>query len=159
YDHGVVRLSPPGASANEFVELPFTALEYVHGFTLTQLIQSQQGQGLPAQRVRRLLRQVAGALSFVHAQNIIHRDLKPSNILITDQHGVEVAKVTDFGLAKLVDLTLARTLMLAGASLGYAPPEQYEKGNERVTPRSDIFSLAAILFECLVARPAFPVYV
>ena len=45
--------------------------------------------------------------------------------------------------------------MLAGATMGYAPPEQYEKGNDRVGPRTDVFSLAAILFECLSGSPAF----
>ena len=49
-------------------------------------------------------------------------------------------------------------MMLAGASLGYAPPEQYEKGNERVSARTDVFSLAAIVFECLTGKPAFPVF-
>src|SRR5581483_11655469 len=64
--------------------------------------------------------------------------------------------VTDFGLVKLVDVNLQRTTSLAGASLGYAPPEQYEQGNQRVTPRTDVFSLAAITFEMLSGRLAFP---
>jgi serine/threonine-protein kinase len=156
YDHAIVQLSPPNASPLDKVALPFTVLEYVHGTTLAQLIRDQQNTGLAAGRTRRLLRQVAFALTSVHAQNIIHRDLKPSNILVTVDHGTEVVKVTDFGLAKLVDFNAQKTTMLAGASIGYAPPEQYEKGNERVTPRTDVFSFAAILFECLTGSPAFP---
>ncbi|HKQ71812.1 MAG TPA: serine/threonine-protein kinase [Polyangiaceae bacterium] len=155
YDHGVAALSPPNSSPLDKVELPFTVLEYVHGMTLAQLIQDQQGAGLSVARARRLLRQVAWALTSVHAQNIIHRDLKPSNILVTSEHGTEVVKVTDFGLAKLVDLNAPKTTMLAGATLGYAPPEQYERGNQRVTARTDVFSFAAILFECLTGSPAF----
>jgi serine/threonine-protein kinase len=158
YDHGVARLTPPNASPNDWVDLPFTALEYVRGSTLYHLIRGEGGMGMEPQRTRRLLRQVSGALSFIHAQNIVHRDLKPSNILVADEHGLEIAKVTDFGLAKLVDLTLQRTMMLAGASLGYAPPEQYEKGNDRVSARTDVFSLAAIMFECLAGKMAFPIF-
>ncbi len=156
YDHGIARLSPPNSSPLDKVALPFTVLEYVHGVTLAQIIQDQNGMGLPAARTRRLLRQAAFALTSVHAQNIIHRDLKPSNVLVTVDHGTEVVKVTDFGLAKLIDMNAAqKTTMLAGASLGYAPPEQYEKGNERVTQRTDVFSFAAILFECLTGTSAF----
>jgi eukaryotic-like serine/threonine-protein kinase len=158
YDHGVARLTPPNASPNEWVDLPFTVLEYVRGSTLSHLIRGEGGKGMEPQRTRRLLRQVSGALSFIHAQNIVHRDLKPSNILVADDHGLEIAKVTDFGLAKLVDFTLQRTMMLAGASLGYAPPEQYEKGNDRVSARTDVFSMAAIMFECLTGNMAFPVF-
>jgi len=155
YDHGIVQLSPPNSSPLDQVALPFTVLEYVHGTTLAQLIREQQGGGLAVGRARRLLRQVAGALSSVHAQNIIHRDLKPSNILVTFEHGTEVVKVTDFGLAKVEDFNAQKTTTLAGASLGYAPPEQFERGNQRVTARTDVFSFAAILFECLTGTPAF----
>jgi serine/threonine-protein kinase len=155
YDHGVARLTPPNSHPTDRVDLPFTVLEFIHGVTLAQIIQEQRGTGLAVGRVRRLLRQVAWALSSVHAQNIVHRDLKPSNILIATEHGIEVAKITDFGLAKLGTLSAHKTTMLAGASLGYAPPEQYEKGNERVSPRTDVFSLATIFFECLSSQPAF----
>jgi hypothetical protein len=92
----------------------------------------------------------------VHTHKIVHRDLKPSNILLATEAGQEIAKVTDFGLVKLTDMSLQRTAALAGASLGYAPPEQYEQGNERVSPRTDVFSFAAILYEMLCNKPAFP---
>jgi serine/threonine protein kinase len=155
YDHGVARLTPHNSHPNDRVDLPFTVLEFVHGVTLAQILQDQRGIGLSAGRARRLLRQVAWGLSSVHAQNIVHRDLKPSNILVATEHGIEVAKITDFGLAKLSSLNAHKTTTLAGASLGYAPPEQYEKGNERVSPRTDVFSLAVILFECLSNQAAF----
>src|SRR3954463_16536613 len=111
---------------------------------------------MPAERVRRLLRQICQALDAVHKQKVVHRDLKPSNILLATQDGTEVAKVTDFGLVKLVDVNLQKTAALAGASLGYAPPEQYEQGNQRVSPKTDVFSLAAVAFEMLAGKPAFP---
>ena len=137
-------------------QLPFTVLEYVNGVTLEKVIDSQPGKGLAVERARRILRQVSMALELVHQQKVIHRDLKPSNILLSVEAGTEIAKVTDFGLVKLVDVSLQRTTTLAGASLGYAPPEQYEQGNQRVGPRTDVFSLAAIAYEVLTGRVAFP---
>jgi serine/threonine protein kinase len=136
--------------------LPFTVLEYVSGTTLERVLDSAPGRGMPVERTRRILRQVSQALEVVHAQKVIHRDLKPSNILLAVEAGAEIAKVTDFGLVKLVDVGLARTTALAGASLGYAPPEQYEQGNQRVSERTDVFSLAAIAFEMLAGKMAFP---
>jgi serine/threonine-protein kinase len=108
------------------------------------------------ERARRLSRQAVFALELVHSQQVVHRDLKPSNILIATEGEAEVAKITDFGIVKRTDMNLHRTTTLAGASLGYAPPEQYEQGNDRVSPRTDLFSLAAIIFEMLSGQMAFP---
>ena len=154
YDHAIAQVpSPYGADP---LTMPFTVLEYVDGTTLEKVLSDQKGRGLPAERVRRLLRMMSQALDVVHAQKVVHRDLKPSNILLATEAGTEVAKVTDFGLVKLVEVNLQRTTALAGASLGYAPPEQYEQGNQRVGPRTDVFSLAAVAFEMLSGKPAFP---
>ncbi|CAN5741736.1 hypothetical protein BH11MYX4_BH11MYX4_02530 [soil metagenome] len=154
YDHAIAQVpSPYGA---EPLTLAFTVLEYVDGTTLEKVLLDQKGRGLPAERTRRLVRQMSQALDVVHAQKVVHRDLKPSNILLATEAGTEIAKVTDFGLVKLVEMNLQRTAALAGASLGYAPPEQYEQGNQRVSPRTDVFSLAAVVFEMLSGKPAFP---
>src|SRR4051812_30164510 len=154
YDHAIAQVpSPYGADP---LTLPFTVLEYVDGTTLEKVLIDQKGRGLPAERTRRLLRQICQALDVVHAQKVVHRDLKPSNILLAHEAGTEIAKVTDFGLVKLVEMNLQRTAALAGASLGYAPPEQYEQGNQRVSPRTDVFSLAAVVYEMLSGKPAFP---
>lgn len=142
------------------VTLPFTVLEFVEGPTLDDVLEERRRQtpnavALPLRRARRLLKHVSRALDYVHAHGIIHRDLKPSNILIASPRGGEIAKVTDFGLARDVS-NLEQTTQVAGASVGYAPPEQYEKGNARVTVRTDVFALAAIAYECLTGRRAFP---
>jgi serine/threonine protein kinase len=137
-------------------ELPFIALEYVDGQTLASVIRAHGGFGLPILRVRRLMRQVARALNAVHEQRIVHRDLKPSNILLAQHEGEEIAKVTDFGLVKLPDLAPNKTITIAGGSLGYAPPEQYEMGNNRVTAQTDVFSFASVFYEVLCGTEAFP---
>jgi serine/threonine-protein kinase len=154
FDHAVAQV--PSPYGPEPLTLPFTVLEYVHGTTLEKVLADNKGRGLAIDRSRRLLSQIAKALDVVHAQKIVHRDLKPSNILLAQQDGTELAKVTDFGLVKLVDMNLQKTAALAGASLGYAPPEQYEQGNSRVSPKTDIFSLAAVAYEMFSGKPAFP---
>ena len=155
FDHAVAQVRWPLGGVDQ-ITLPFTVLEYVNGPTLEHVLKTVRGRGLPVERVRRLVRQVVLALDVVHAQKVVHRDLKPSNILLANEAGTEIAKVTDFGLVKVVDVNLQRTTSLAGASLGYAPPEQYEQGNQRVSVRTDVFSLAAITFEMLSGGLAFP---
>lgn len=156
YDHGITTIRVSDAADADVVELPFTVLEYVDGPTLGDLLDGPPPRALSVGRARRLLRQVVRALETVHAHRVVHRDLKPSNILIAQQAGQEIAKVTDFGLVKLVDLKLTQTAAIAGATLGYAPPEQYEHGNERVSERTDVFSLGAIIYETIGGRSAFP---
>ncbi len=151
YDHGVHR-----TVLGTQIAVPFIALEYVEGQTLADVIDQHVGLGVPIDRTARIMKQVARALHTVHEHRIVHRDLKPSNILLATQHGVEVAKVTDFGLVKAPDLSPRATATIAGATLGYAPPEQYEMGNSRVSARTDVFSFGAILFEMLAGRGAFP---
>ncbi len=152
YDYGAFLASARGQS----VELPFIALEHVDGQTLANVIHAHGGFGLPIARVRRLMRQVARALDAVHEQRIVHRDLKPSNIMLAQVDGREIVKVTDFGLVKLPDLNTHNTISVAGASLGYAPPEQYEMGNNRVNAQTDVFSFASVLYEVLCGTEAFP---
>jgi serine/threonine-protein kinase len=153
FDHATATVGLPGSAP---VELRFTALEYVRGPTLEHVLQQSRNAGLALDRTRRIGRQVSLALEDVHAQKIVHRDLKPSNVLLANEAGGEIAKVTDFGLVKLIDMGLGKTTALAGASLGYAPPEQFEQGNRRVNPRTDVFSFAAMLYEMLTGSKAFP---
>jgi serine/threonine-protein kinase len=153
FDHATARFPmPPGPP----VELPFTVLEHVRGPSLEDVMSKNRGAALALERVRRIGRQVVLALEDVHAQKVVHRDLKPSNVLLASEGGVETAKVTDFGLVKLVEISFGKTTALAGASLGYAPPEQFERGNRRVSARTDVFSFACVLYEMLTGIRAFP---
>jgi eukaryotic-like serine/threonine-protein kinase len=154
FDHATARIVSPGGGP---IDLPFTVLEHVRGTTLARVLARTRGAGLALDRVRRIGRQVVLALEDVHAHKVVHRDLKPSNVLLANDEGQgEVAKVTDFGLVKLVEVGLGRTVALAGATLGYAPPEQFERGNRRVGPRTDVFSFTAMLYEMLTGTRAFP---
>jgi serine/threonine-protein kinase len=153
YDHAYATVHV--AATGQSWELPFSVLEYVEGGTLYQALKQARPAGLGLGRSRRILRHIVLALEDVHACNVVHRDLKPSNVLISSQNGPEIAKVTDFGLAKVLDLGITRTTTLPGATMGYAPPEQFEQGNHRVGPQTDVFSLAAIFYELVTGVPAF----
>jgi eukaryotic-like serine/threonine-protein kinase len=128
--------------------LPYLVMQYVDGCSLAQRL--KRGP-LAADEAARLVAAVARAVDALHAAGIVHRDLKPSNILI-DSYGRPF--VTDFGLAKLVEGESGVTQ--TGAVLGtpqYMAPEQAAGGSKSVGPTADVYSLGAILYECLTGRP------
>jgi serine/threonine protein kinase len=104
-------------------------------------------------RTVRIMRQVAESLAEAHSKGIIHRDLKPGNIFIEEVDGRDVAKVLDFGIAKLKrnDRTT-----IAGAMIGtpeYMSPEQARA--EPVSFKSDLYSLGLMAYQCLTGERAF----
>jgi tetratricopeptide (TPR) repeat protein len=135
----------------------FIAMSYVEGQTLAARIATG---ALPVREALALARDIAEALGAAHARGIVHRDLKPQNIIVTPSGR---PKLLDFGVAKLlVSSALAPTAAMTtcattpGAVVGtpaYMSPEQVE--GHAVDGRSDLFSLGAVLFECLVGRRAF----
>jgi serine/threonine protein kinase/tetratricopeptide (TPR) repeat protein len=154
----VAQLSHPNIvqihEIGEHEDQPFLSLEYVSGGSLDFWLASGP---IACDRAARLVRTLALAVDFAHRHGIIHRDLKPANVLlVADQlEPFSTPKITDFGLAKRLDLDVNHTR--AGEILGtpcYMSPEQAE-GRLDVGPAVDIYALGAILYECLTGRPPF----
>jgi serine/threonine-protein kinase len=100
-----------------------------------------------------IAQQVSEALAYAHMQGVIHRDIKPENILL-DASG---AMVADFGIARAVSVAGGETLTRTGMAVGtptYMSPEQ-AMGSKDVTPESDIYSLACVVYELLAGQPPF----
>lgn len=150
----------------------YIAMEYVDGKPLKEHLERSrcaprrepakvaQNEPMPddvpgqaeVRRILMLLAEIADALAFAHARGVIHRDVKPSNILV-DTTGS--AKLTDFGIAKLVS---EETLTESGQQLGsvhYMSPEQASIERSTFDHRSDIFSLGIVLYELLTSRKPF----
>jgi serine/threonine-protein kinase len=152
----VAHLQHPGIvqifDIGEHEGLPYFALEFVDGQDLQKKLNRQpQDSTFAASMVEKL----ATAMQYAHDSGILHRDLKPANVLL-DQDGNP--KITDFGLAKQVDGEDDSTGTSMGSIMGspsYMPPEQARGEVSSLSPRSDLYSLGAILYEMLTGRPPF----
>ena len=125
----------------------FIVFEYVDGQNLKEL--SARGP-LDAREAIQLALQVAHALSFAHARGLVHRDVKPQNVLLNDEGQ---AKVTDFGIARSLDVHgVTQTGTVLGTS-DYIAPEQAR--GQKVDPKTDIYSLGVVLYELLTGEVPF----
>jgi serine/threonine protein kinase len=136
---------------------PFIAMELLEGETLAQRIH-RLGRLAPSEALR-IVTHVARAMSRAHECNIVHRDLKPDNVFLVHNEDEEVAKVLDFGVAKITnpDWVNESTQTRTGSLIGtphYMSPEQVQ-GNKTVDYRSDLWSLGVIAFEMFTGQRPF----
>jgi serine/threonine protein kinase len=130
---------------------PYLVMELVRGQDLREIL--AETPRLPAARAVRIVIDACRGLALAHERGLVHRDLKPANICVTRQSdGREVAKVIDFGVAKLRDgAELSEEGTLIG-TLGYMAPEQLTD-QKQLDARADIYALGVILYQALAGRP------
>lgn len=126
----------------------YLVMEYVDGMNLEEFLAQVEGHSLTYDEAACIADALVQALTFAHENGVLHLDIKPANVLI-DRSGH--VKLADFGMATLT--TAAGFGDARGGTIGYMPPEQI--GNEGVDERTDIFSLAAVLYESLCASAPF----
>ncbi|HET9921121.1 MAG TPA: protein kinase [Ktedonobacteraceae bacterium] len=144
-DPHIVRIVDYGIDSNT----NFIVMDYVDGQNLKYLLITQGP--MEARRALDYARQITEGLDAAYKQGVVHRDIKPQNILINSK---DVVKITDFGLARSREtVTLTQSNVFMGTAY-YISPEQAESGRSADT-RSDLYSVATVLFEMLTGHPPF----
>ena len=128
---------------------PFLVMDYIDGQTLDDYL-AEKGR-LTEEETVKLLKPVAAVLDYAHTQGVVHRDVKPGNVMIR-KDGTPF--VLDFGIAREIQETMTRvTGKLSSGTLLYMSPEQLRGAIP--TPAQDIYSFAAMAYECLAGNPPF----
>lgn len=143
----IVALVDPGPAEGQ----PWIAMDFVEGENLAQRLKS--GTPMSIAETVALARELAAGISYAHGEGVVHRDLKPANILLATAETAPVAKIMDFGIARVMD---AETLTTTYAFLGtpkYAAPEAQLK--TAIGPASDWYAFGIMLFEMLAGAPPF----
>jgi len=135
----------------------FIAMELLRGESLRELFERRGS--LPAAELIAIALPLASALVAAHQKGIVHRDLKPENIVLVGQEdGAVVAKIVDFGLAKIESTDFDSRATVPGVLMGspnYMSPEQARAESDRVDARTDIWSLGVVLYEGLRGETPF----
>ena len=150
------RLSHPNIvpiyTVDEREGLVYFVMALIEGESLGDRV--KRAGPLPIADARRILREVADALAYAHANGVVHRDIKPDNILLDANSGR--AMVTDFGIARAANDGDSR-LTATGAAIGtpaYMSPEQCS-GDPEIDGRSDLYSLGAVAYQMIAGAPPF----
>ena len=133
---------------------PGLVMEFVEGRALDEFLARRR---LTLDEADLIARGILAGVAAAHARGLVHRDLKPANILLKPENGGLVPKITDFGLAKVLEGEPELSRTRSGVAMGtpaYMAPEQVRDA-KTVDQRADIFALGAILYELLAGRKAF----
>jgi serine/threonine-protein kinase len=128
---------------------PYLVMELVHGTSLNRILRKG---AIPLHLAVRLSEDLAQALDAAHRLDVIHRDVKPGNVLIT---AAGHAKLSDFGMAKLIQSQALTQTGVGLGSLPYVPPEQAMEARD-ADARSDLYGLGTTIFHMVAGEPPFP---
>jgi tetratricopeptide (TPR) repeat protein/TolB-like protein len=129
--------------------LLYYVMPYAEGESLRQRLDREKQ--LPVDESVRIAVEVADGLDYAHRTGVVHRDIKPGNILLSERHAV----IADFGIARAIEAAKGERVTSTGLGVGtplYASPEQ-ATGEETLDGRTDIYSLACVLYEMLAGEP------
>ncbi|MCI0859064.1 MAG: protein kinase [Chloroflexi bacterium] len=129
---------------------PYMVTELMAGGDVEGLIDDAADHRLPLEQAIKIAQETCRGLDFAHGRGIVHRDLKPGNVWLTEEG---IAKIGDFGLAVALDRSRITSEGMMVGTVSYMPPEQAMGGE--VTPRSDLYSMGAMLYEMVTGRPPF----
>ncbi|MBI9043504.1 MAG: SUMF1/EgtB/PvdO family nonheme iron enzyme [Anaerolineaceae bacterium] len=130
----------------EYEGTPFLVMQYQPGGTLREMT----GKTMDCREAVTLTKKISNALNYAHKRNVIHRDIKPANVLITEEGE---PKLTDFGIAKILDMNQSTVLTRTGVGIGtpeYMAPEQFL--GKDIDGRVDIYALGVVLYELVTGR-------
>ena len=144
-DHpAIVRMCDDG----EHEGVPYLVLDLVDGESLATRLENGP---LPDDEARAMGARLAGALAYAHSLGVVHRDVKPGNVLF-DEAGA--AHLTDFGIARLTDMTAITSTGFVIGTAAYLSPEQVT--GSVATPASDVYALGLVILEALTGERAYP---
>jgi serine/threonine protein kinase/tetratricopeptide (TPR) repeat protein len=133
---------------DDFQGLPFIAMEYVDGETLSEIVRRKAP--FPIAKRLEWIEELCAGLAYAHRQGVVHRDIKPANLMLDNEGSL---KILDFGLARREASKFTQSQTVIGTP-NYMSPEQIRAGD--VGPPSDIFAVGCVLYEVLTCVEAFP---
>ena len=136
---------------------PCVVMELLEGFDLAEAITERHAKNNPfsLEEIASLFEPITVTLEAAHHMNIVHRDVKPSNIFLV-KGCVEDSRIMDFGLAKTGDLASITADQVLAGSPSYIAPEIWKRGAKEADARSDVYSMAVVIYEALTFE--VPVY-
>lgn len=171
YEHGKERFLDEARNTAKFIEVKnivdvydffeenntaYFVMEFLDGISLSSYLKNTPDGRIDVEKASDIVIKVASALEEVHKAGIIHRDVAPDNIFLCQIDGVEVVKLIDFGAARFS--RNEEELLTVILKPGYAPPEQYIRGNEQGLneqgPWTDVYALGATMYHMLIGLKA-----
>lgn len=130
-------------------EITYIAMEFVDGPNLAEVLRKRDQGKVSLESLVSIFEQTASGLDHAHSQGVIHRDIKPANIIVRNDG---VAKITDFGVAKISSQTVTRTGMTLGTP-HFMAPEQIQ--GKKLDGRADQYSLGVVMYESITGKRPF----